>query len=251
MANTKITDLGALTAAAGDEIPVNRAGTDGKITAGAVADLAVAEVGDVREILTASRTYYVRTGGSDSNTGLVNTDGGAFATVQKAWDTIGPLDLGDFSITIQIADGTYEIATGDYWLDAVRNHPRGGAGGSVTIQGNTGNKTAVQVNCNNADFISEIISNVPDMCSIEIQFITFANADNANDSGFAIGGSQVFFSDIGTSVGATSHHFIIGQNSYCGFFGACTIASGGVNYLRLYENSFCAWNMTSLTAPVL
>lgn len=42
MANTKITDLAALTAQAGDEIPINRAGADGKITAGDIAALASA-----------------------------------------------------------------------------------------------------------------------------------------------------------------------------------------------------------------
>jgi hypothetical protein len=40
MANSKITDLGALTAASGDELVVNRAGTDGKVTAGDIAALA-------------------------------------------------------------------------------------------------------------------------------------------------------------------------------------------------------------------
>jgi hypothetical protein len=39
MANTKITDLASLTAASGDEIPVNRAGSDGKITVGGVLSL--------------------------------------------------------------------------------------------------------------------------------------------------------------------------------------------------------------------
>jgi hypothetical protein len=38
--NTKITGLSALTAAAGDEIPVNRAGADGKVTAAGIAALA-------------------------------------------------------------------------------------------------------------------------------------------------------------------------------------------------------------------
>lgn len=39
MPNTKITDLPALTAASGDEIPVNRAGADGKITVGGIVNL--------------------------------------------------------------------------------------------------------------------------------------------------------------------------------------------------------------------
>jgi hypothetical protein len=56
-------------------------------------------------------TFYVRTDGSDSNTGLANTSGGAFLTVQKAVDTVQGLDFGgDTSriVTIQIADGTYD-----------------------------------------------------------------------------------------------------------------------------------------------
>jgi hypothetical protein len=39
MPNTKITDLSSLAAAAGDEIPVNRAGADGKITVQGINDL--------------------------------------------------------------------------------------------------------------------------------------------------------------------------------------------------------------------
>ena len=59
-------------------------------------------------MLTADRTYYVRTDGSNSNTGLANTSGGAFLTVQKAVDAVeSRLDIAGLTVTIQIGDGTY------------------------------------------------------------------------------------------------------------------------------------------------
>jgi hypothetical protein len=63
--------------------------------------------GGPREMLTANRTYYVCTDGSDSNTGTGNSSGSAFLTVQKAVDEVCALDLSTFQVTIQIADGTY------------------------------------------------------------------------------------------------------------------------------------------------
>jgi hypothetical protein len=60
--------------------------------------------------LTADTTFYVRTDGSDSNNGLANTAGGAFLTVQYAIDYLQNTDLGGFTATIQIADGTYTAA---------------------------------------------------------------------------------------------------------------------------------------------
>ena len=83
-----------------------------------------------REVLTANRTYYVRTDGSDSNDGLANTSGGAFLTRQKAYDVItGTLDLGGKTVTIKCADGTYAG-------DLILSQPWTG-GGAIVLEGNT------------------------------------------------------------------------------------------------------------------
>lgn len=59
----------------------------------------------LRETLTANRTFYVATGGSNANKGL--TAGTAFATLQKAVDEAGKLDCSIYSVTIRLADGAY------------------------------------------------------------------------------------------------------------------------------------------------
>lgn len=82
-----------------------------------------------REPLGASRTYYVRTDGSDSNTGLANNSGGAFATIAKAIDVVwDSLDCRNRNVVIQVADGTYTTPI-------YREGPKLGTG-RVTIRGN-------------------------------------------------------------------------------------------------------------------
>jgi hypothetical protein len=120
--------------------------------------------GGPREILTANRTYYVRTDGSDSNTGLANTAGGAFATLQKAYDTICKLDLGGFIATIQLGSGTYTSG-----LNAVVSP----LGGNVAIVGNTGSPGSVIVSTSGA---SAIIANTPVNLSVSGFKVTTATA---------------------------------------------------------------------------
>jgi hypothetical protein len=78
----------------GDDIPGDAVGVYGQWT--------------YREKLVEDRTYYVRTDGDDNNSGLEDSAGGAFLTIQKAVDTIYGLDWSIYDVTISVGDGTYE-----------------------------------------------------------------------------------------------------------------------------------------------
>lgn len=80
------------------------AGNDGS---GSGLDADTVDGAGVRPLLSANRTYYVRTDGSDSNTCLTNSSGGACLTIQGAVDKAAAIDFNGFTVTIQIADGTY------------------------------------------------------------------------------------------------------------------------------------------------
>jgi hypothetical protein len=88
-----------------------------------------------REILTANRTYYVRTDGSDSNTGVTDDAAGAFLTIQHAYDVIADtLDLSDYIVTIQVGDGTrngQQLFVTRPWIGG-----NGGGQGAVRLRGN-------------------------------------------------------------------------------------------------------------------
>lgn len=98
-----------------------------------------------RELLTANRSYFVRTDGSDSNTGLANTSGAAFLTIQQAINVACGLDLGIFSVTINVADGTY---TGANTLGSYLGV------GPISIVGNTSSPGNVIISTTSANCFS-------------------------------------------------------------------------------------------------
>lgn len=100
------------------------------------------------EVLTAPRTYYVRTDGSDTNSGLADTAGGAFLTIQRAVDVIAStLDNNGHAVTVSVAAGTYSAALR---LKPTRGH------GTCYIDGLSGTPSAVHISVTSASAIQQV-----------------------------------------------------------------------------------------------
>ena len=85
------------------------------------------------EALTANRTYYVRTDGNDTNSGLSDTPSSAFKTITFALDVAAKLETSIYVVYIMIADGAYESFI---YPNKVRN---------LTLIGNVANPQNVTV----------------------------------------------------------------------------------------------------------
>jgi hypothetical protein len=125
------TDLDAVTTPAStDVIPLQQGGITKRTTSAGL-------VNSVLPYLTAHRTYYVATTGSDSNTGL--TAGSPFLTIQKALDTLVSIDGKGYRGIVQVADGTYNAGffiSG--WLADSYEY--------ISVVGNTGTPSNVIIN---------------------------------------------------------------------------------------------------------
>lgn len=168
----------------------------------------------IREKLTAARTYYVRTDGSDSNTGLENTSGGAFLTIQKAIDVASyTLDMNSYAVTVQVGDGTY--TTG------FTTRPLVGAS-SITVQGNSGTPANVLISTTSAAGASSGVAGV--VLTVKDMKITTTTAGNSLQ---ATGGGTVNYSniDFGACAGNQVHASSGGRVSCSGNY---TISGGAV-----------------------
>lgn len=159
-----IESLEGLTLAAGDILYATGADTLARLPKGTALQhlrqntaLTAPEWATAREVLTANRTYYVRTDGSDSNDGLANTAGGALLTLQAAWNKVAALDLSIYAVTIKVADGSYSGVV------SMSSMPIGGS--SITFEGNTTTKANCHLNTTSTIFLTS----APLPCSMAIK----------------------------------------------------------------------------------
>lgn len=197
-----------------------------------------------RERLSGSRTYYVRTDGDDANTGLANTSGGAFATIQKAIDTAYNLiDLNGNNVTISVGDGTY---TGG--ISLVGNM----AGkGTLTITGNTGTPANCVISTTSKDAVAMTLGAAATVQGFKLQTTTSGHCFNiltgaalvlgamefgacANMHFNVGGGGQVTLSSSYTISGSAQGHWHVGAFGDLRGSGAITVTLTGTPDFSVY-----------------
>lgn len=155
---------------------------------------------NTRPLLTADKTYYVRTDGSDSNDGSADDAAHAFLTIQAAYNHIKDnVDLRGFNAIIKIADGTY---TG--WT-VCRAYVS--SGGIIIIRGNTTTPDNVYIHTVGDSFTA--IENRH--CPVQIESLKISS-----DTGSCLMAEYfgcIYYSDITFSTAALGH-IVAYYNSY-------------------------------------
>jgi len=169
-----------------------------------------------RELLTANRTYYVRTDGSNSNDGLANTAGGAFLTLQKAVDTVAALDRGTFTVTISIGAGTFAGATLKWGPGSASILITGAGMASTTLNSLTDTQGPADYTISALKFEVTTVWLIGLWCKagslIKFHTVDFGSCPNYHV--YAEYGAEVRqTSNITISAGATYHIYLIGSGT--------------------------------------
>lgn len=186
----------------------------------------------VREYLTAARTYYVRTDGSNSNDGLSNTSGGAFLTIQYAVDIVcNTLDINSQVVVIEVADGAYDArVTLKAFVGSV----------TVTLRGNITTPANVTISVTGDHAIVAVAGRWA------VQGFKVSTT-GANFDGLSADGSvRVTYSSMNFGSCGRFHVYAIGAATVVGT-GASTISGGGFGHLGAATACRLALNAATLT----
>lgn len=188
------------------------------------------QIAAFREKLTANRTYYVRSDGSDSNNGLSNTAGGAFLTIQKAVDIAASLDLGIYDITIRCS-GTFSATTVLKSLIGA---------GKVTIRGNADDTTTMAVSVSGAS-VNAFEFGSGFQGTYRLQYLSISSAGG---SGISTGGAGPASLEIANvAFGACNfYHVWAASNQSVDFVGPCSISGGAFAFARCSDSAVVRMN---------
>jgi len=190
--------------------------------------------GGARELLTANRTYYVdATNGNDSNDGLASGSGRAFKTIQKSYSAICMLDLGGFTVTVQLADGTYTTGL------KVSVSP---VGGNVAYIGNTATPGNVIISTTSSAAISVTSPINLALSGLKLQTTTSGDGISAAGAGsnITLGAGMQFGACAGAQINAN-------RNSLVSITSAYTINGGAQYHVRAQQGGLVSGGSIACT----
>lgn len=187
------------------------------------------EFSTARERLTANRTYYVRTDGNDSNDGLTNIGAGAFLTIQKAINTVyGELDIGTFTVTIQVGSGTY-IENLTFTAPAV-------GFGAVLLRGDTATPANVIIAPSSGNAVAGSRFATIDMAGFKMLGTINASACRITLANMEFGAPV-----------SGAHHMIAATQGFITISGAYTISGGGQTHALAQRNGSINMQASTVT----
>jgi hypothetical protein len=196
-------------------------GTNKKATAQVVAN----ELGNLINVvkkLTGSLIYYVRTDGSDSNTGLSDTAGGAFLTIQKALNSAAAFDLNGQAVTINVANGTYTAgaSVNSTWINP--------SSSGVIIQGNASTPANVLLNLTSQNAFQVTNGAILTVKGFKISITTLGSGFYVNQGGV------IYWSDIDFG-SVPGFHMDVFQNGFARSIGNYSISGGAVGHMHAMQ----------------
>ena len=182
-----------------------------------------------RDKLTANRTYFVRTDGSDANTGLVNNSGGAFLTWAYAISILATLDGNGFFATIK-GSGTFS-STNNCIIDKTFTGLS-----KIVIEGDVSTPSNCTINAPPSNF--DVAIGVNTATPIEIKGIKFTSSATSTPcvllAIFRGVASIVGYCEF-TNAGTGNHIYVTGNQSQLKILSNYMINGGGAVHLSVFD----------------
>lgn len=191
-----------------------------------------------RERLTADRSYFVRTNGNDANDGLANTAGGAWRTLQHAWDWItANIDAAGYVITIMVGPGTYTTGVN-------MNKNPGGFIGKVKWQGDLVAPSNVLIDSPTTAFQGTGSGLDVDIAGFKV---VVASALTFQGVGVFISGQGIFNLTAMDFGACGAGHMIADTGGYLTLAGSYTISGNAPHHIQARTNGLVSMHGPAVT----
>lgn len=215
--------------------------------------------GQVREVLTAARTYYVRvsgSGGSDNNSGLDTS--APFLTLSKALTVVQALDTGGFAVTIDIGAGSFAGATIIGPFIGSGAVTLSGAGiASTTITSSLGVTFGAMLSITGLKFVPTAGNSINVLDESVLRITGTVEFGLTTAGGFHLNSARGSAIRVESGVGYTisgnaDAHIRAGNNGSIAYFGTGTItlSSSPIFHSGFYiseMNGSCQWNLRAIS----